>query len=97
MPQVTSNSTILSGTISSPNNPKTAIRIEFFASDNADPTGYGEGRTFLGAVTVTTSASGQAPISLTLPTRLAAGQVISATATDVAGNTSEFSKDVTVP
>ncbi len=96
-PQVTSNSTILAGTLSSPNNAKTTFRIEFFANSSADPSGYGQGEIFLGAVTVTTNASGKASFSLTLPTPLAKGQVISATATDALGNTSEFSKDVTVP
>ncbi len=96
-PQLTSNSTVLSGTISSPNNPRTTIRIEFFASNSGDPRGYGQGQIFLGAVTVTTNASGVANFSMTLPTRLASGQVISATATDADGNTSEFAKNVTVP
>ena len=97
VPQVTSNSTALSGTISSPNNPGTTIRIEFFASTGADPTGYGQGETFLGAVTVTTNAAGQATFSLTLTTRLPAGTVISATATDATGNTSEFARNVLAP
>jgi titin len=96
-PQVTSNSTVLSGMISSPNNPKTTIRIEFFASTSADPIGYSQGQTFLGAVTVTTNAAGQAAFSLTLTTRLPAGTVISATATDAAGYTSEFATNVLVP
>ncbi len=96
-PRVTANSTIFGGTLTSPNNPKTTFRIEFFASNSADPTGFGQGQIFLGAVTVTTDASGKATISFTLPTRLASGQVISATATDALGNTSEFARNVIVP
>jgi titin len=96
-PVVTSNSTVLSGTLTSPNNPKTTLRIELFASSSADPTGFGQGQTFLGAVTVTTDASGKATFSLTLTTSLASGLFISATATDAAGSTSEFSKNVVVP
>jgi hypothetical protein len=48
-------------------------------------------------VTVTTNSKGTASFSLTLNSRLASGQIISATATDPFGNTSEFSKDVMVP
>jgi titin len=96
-PQVTSNSTVLSGTISSPNNARTTLRIEFFANSSGDPSGYGQGQTFLGAVSVTTDANGRASFSLTLTTQLASGLVISATATDANGNTSEFAKNVTVP
>ena len=83
-PQVTADSTILAGTLSSPNNPKTTFRIEFFSNSSADPSGYGQGEVFLGVVTVTTNANGQASFSLTLRTPLASGQVISATATDCA-------------
>jgi hypothetical protein len=96
-PQLTPNTSILSGTISSPNTPRTAIRIELFVSSNAVAVGRGQGAVFLGFVTVTTNAAGQASFSLTVPTVLIHSQVVSATATDAAGNTSEFSRDVVVP
>lgn len=64
------------------------FRIEFFANAAADPSGNGEGQTFLGAKTVTTDAAGNAPIIHALP---AATGFLSATATDALGNTSEFS------
>jgi len=95
-PQQTASSTILSGTITSPNTPNTTIRIELFASNTGDSRGFGQGATFLGAVSVTTNASGNTSFSLTLTTKLASGQVISATATDPTGNTSEFAKNVIV-
>jgi hypothetical protein len=88
------NSTIVSGRLNSL--PSTFFRIEFFANDDADSTGYGEGQTFLGAVNRITDASCIAtfgPISFPVP----AGQgVITATATrlDASLNpveTSEFS------
>ncbi len=74
--------------------PNTTFRIEFFASDSCDPSGYGEGKTFLEARDVTTDAAGNAAFSLTLNTVVQPGQVITATATDPGGNTSEFSNCV---
>ncbi|HVF10105.1 MAG TPA: hypothetical protein VNA16_04845 [Abditibacteriaceae bacterium] len=76
--------------------PSTAFRIEFFASPSCDPSGYGEGKTFLGARKVMTGPEGKTPFLATLPTFVAAGQVITATATDPDGNTSEFSACVPV-
>ncbi len=70
----------------------TTFRLEFFASAAADPSGNGEGRTFLGAEDVTTDASGDAGFNVVLPVVPPTGQTfISATATDPANNTSEFS------
>ena len=70
-------------------------RIEFFASNAADPSGFGQGQFFLGFTNVTTDASGNASFTFTTPTP-AAGQVITATATSIdsdqgVNNTSEFS------
>ena len=66
-------------------------RLEFFASDAADPTNFGEGQTFLGFVNKTTDGAGNTPpFTFTSPIDIA-GKFISATATDSAGNTSEFS------
>ncbi len=84
--------TTITGTLNS--TPSTAFRVEFFASPTADPTGYGQGQTYLGATTVTTDASGNRSFNLTLPVGGLAGQVLSATATDPSGNTSEFSGDL---
>jgi titin len=96
-PIVTANSTILSGTLSSPNNPGATFRIELFAtSRSSGPSTQSVGMTFLGFATVTTNSSGKGTFSLTLTTPLSAGQVITATATDPLGNTSEFSRGVVV-
>jgi titin len=54
----------------------TTFRIEFFANAAADPSGYGQGRTYLGFTTVTTNASGAGSFTFTLPTPLPAGQTI---------------------
>lgn len=64
--------------------------IEFFANDTCDPSGFGEGQYFLGTTGVTTDASGNASFSVVLPVTLGC-RVVTATATDAAGNTSEFS------
>jgi hypothetical protein len=68
----------------------TMYRIEFFANNPLDPTGYGEGQTFLGFKDVTTGAGGNANFNQSFP-QLAANQYVTATATDANGNTSEFS------
>jgi titin len=68
----------------------TRYTIEFFASDACDPSGFGEGQTFLAALEVTTDASGVAPIDVLLDD-VTPGRFITATATDPNGNTSEFS------
>ena len=70
--------------------------MTFFANSTADPSGYGEGQTYLGSATVTTDANGNATFQVTFKAAVPVGQVISATATDPIGNTSEFAKDVTV-
>ena len=75
--------------------PGTAFTIEFFASPICDGSGYGEGQTFLGATEVTTDGVGNAVVDVTLPAS-SFGQVVTATATDPVGNTSEFSTCVAV-
>lgn len=79
---------IIQGTLKS--RPGTAYRLEFFANTAPDPTGYGEGEVCLGSIEVTTDAAGNAPFAVALP---ALGDRLhyTATATDAAGNTSEFS------
>lgn len=90
----TPSTTELSGTIES--SPDTALRIEFFWSDLADPSGFGEGQQFLGAVDVTTDALGIGQFAFTVPGALPTGAVITATATDGDGSTSEFSAGTAV-
>jgi hypothetical protein len=70
--------------------PNTAYRIEFFANDAADPSGFGEGQNFLGSADVTTDGVGNKAFDVSFPfTGLV--NVVTATATDPDGNTSEFS------
>ncbi len=65
--------------------------LEFFAGATCDASGYGEGAMPLATAHVASGASG----AMLLPQQ-APGTVITATATDPAGNTSEFSNCVTV-
>ncbi len=84
------SSTTVQGTL--PSAPSTSYFIEFFASPECDPTGFGEGQLFLGQVAVLTDAAGNAMFDATLPVASPAGWVLTATATELAtGNTSEFS------
>ena len=66
--------------------------VELFLAD-ADPTGFGEGRTLLG--TLTADASGNFAGTLTVA-GLTTGDRLTATATDAAGNTSEFGPNATI-
>jgi titin len=69
-------------------------RIEFFADPAPDPSGHGQGQTFLGFVTVTAESS-TLTFAAILAGPLSAGQAVSATATFLqTGDTSEFSADV---
>ena len=76
--------------------PNSTFSIDFYLNDVPDPSGYGEGQRYFGTTTVTTDASGLADINFVLPGSAAPGEVITATATDRSGNTSEFSLDTSV-
>jgi len=77
--------------------PSDTYRVEFFANDTADPSGYGEGQTYLGSATVSNGDAQSTTITLPSGTNLT-GKSISATTTAVDnttdsgfGATSEFS------
>jgi photosystem II stability/assembly factor-like uncharacterized protein len=71
--------------------PSTTYTIDLYASPTPGPLGFGQGRRYLGSITRTTWASGDAFFADHLPSPTAPGEWLSATATDPAGNTSEFS------
>ena len=82
--------TTVSGRLNS--SPNTMYRIEVFANDTIDATGYGEGQSLIGAGDFTTDASGNVSFSVSNPfTQIGAEQRVTATATDPNNNTSEFS------
>ena len=73
----------------------TTFLIQFFSSPFADPSGIGQGETFLGSTIVTTSAGGAATINFNLASGLAVGTWLTATATNQStGDTSPFSNAV---
>lgn len=82
-------STVINGTLNS--TASTAFNIDFFSSQSCDSSGNGEGQNYLGSTTVNTDAGCNAGFSVTLPVGIYGNSSITATATDPAGNTSEFS------
>lgn len=88
--------TTIEGTLNS--TPNIAFTVEFFSNAACDASGFGEGETFLGSAAVTTDGSGNASFVVTLAAAASVGDAVTATATDPAGNTSEFSEcTVAVP
>jgi titin len=84
-------STTIIGTFNS--TPSTnGFRLEFFSNETCDPLGHGEGETYLGYTTVNTDAGGNATVNVVLPVTVPDGRRVTATATDPANNTSEFSQ-----
>lgn len=82
--------TVIKGTLNS--NDSTSYRIDLFASDAADASGFGEGQTFLGVINVSTNSSGNTAFTATFAGDNSS-RFISGTATDLAtGDTSEFSQ-----
>ena len=85
----TNKGTVIQGVLLSSIN--TTFRLEFFNNNACDPSGYGEGQIYLGFAVVKTNTMGHVNFRIILPTDLPAGNMITATATDSANNTSEFS------
>jgi parallel beta-helix repeat protein len=90
------NETRVTGTLNS--TPQSTFDVEFYANTAGDPTGFGEGETYLTTVRLTTDASGNAPFSLAFPSaQLPLGRFVTSTATNTAnGDTSEFGANATV-
>jgi hypothetical protein len=76
--------------------PNTNFTLEFFANASCDLSGHGEGDRSFAGTTVTTGGDGNVSFDVTLNATggppPANGEFITATATDPAGNTSEFSQ-----
>jgi hypothetical protein len=86
---VAGNKTTVQGTLNSA--PNTQFSIQFFKNTACDPSGYGQGANFLDQIVVTTDGSCNATFSRDITPFLAPGMILTATATDPNGNTSEFS------
>jgi len=93
--QSTGTITIVRGTLNSAANQ--TFLLQFYATATPEPSGNIEGKTFLGDASVTTAASCNVAFTVQLTNIVTAGQWITATATDSANNTSEFSAGVLVP
>ncbi|HEX5041684.1 MAG TPA: M12 family metallo-peptidase [Candidatus Polarisedimenticolaceae bacterium] len=81
------SSTHVTGTLDS--TASTAFTVDFYASPSCDSYGFGEGATYLGSTMVATDANCTGSFDVILP--VPSSGVVTATATDPSGNTSEFS------
>jgi CSLREA domain-containing protein len=82
--------TRIQGTLNSV--PGAGFLLEYYSSPACDPSGYGEGQAFIGSGFAFTAGNCNATFDTTFANVfLPPGSVVTATATDPAGNTSEFS------
>jgi hypothetical protein len=89
---IAQNGAHVTGTFSS--TPSTTFTIEFFANATGDPSGYGQGQTYVSSISVTTDGGGNASFNNVPIGQIALGSAVSATATDnTSFNTSEFAQD----
>jgi hypothetical protein len=74
--------------------PSTTFDLDFYANPACSnfPRDFLQGGTYIGSAQVTTDGSGNGSFHVTTLSPVASGSPISATATDPAGNTSEFSQ-----
>jgi hypothetical protein len=91
---VSGNGTGIRGTFNS--RPNAAFLLQFFSNPACNAQGNGDGQFYLGQATVVTSNNCNATFVVGLPVQVPFGYVITATATDNANNTSEFSACVPV-
>lgn len=79
----------ITGSLSS--TPNTSYAVDFYANAALETSGFGEGQFYLGSTGLTTDGAGEAGFEVTFAAGLP-GRFVSATATDPAGNTSEFAR-----
>ena len=90
------NTTTIIGSLDS--TPSTTFTLQFFSNPSCDASGNGEGKTYLGSTTVTTTIDGS-PVAfiVAFPLTVPVGQIVTATATNNSTrDTSEFSACKTV-
>ena len=78
------------GTLNS--TPSSSFTLHFYSSATADPSGFGEGQTLLDTAVVNTDGAGNASFNLNFAASVTPGHVVTATATNGQGSTSEFSQ-----
>jgi hypothetical protein len=71
--------------------PLTTYHLDFYASATANASGFGEGQRYLGSFDVMTDKHGDVTFDRVLSAATTKGEWVTATATDLNGNTSEFS------
>jgi titin len=91
---VSGNGTGIRGTLNS--RPNATFLLQFFANPACNAQGYGDGQFYLGQTMVVTSNNCNASFAANFPGSTTLGYVVTATATDSANNTSEFSACVPV-
>lgn len=84
-----SGATVVAGTLNSRSN--TTYRLDFYASGECGASGRGEGWSHRGSTVVRTGPTGDVTFQATLLPMPVGSAALAATATDLAGNTSEFS------
>ncbi len=72
----------------------TTFDLDFYSICNLRPAELLEGKTYIGSTQVTTDGSGNASFDVVLPVTIASGELVTSTATDPGGNTSEFSQQL---
>ncbi len=87
--------TTVQGTLNSGTNKTYAL--DFYSSQAPDPSNYGEGQRWLGTIGVTTAGNGNGSFAVNFTNSVPLDRYITATATDSANNTSEFSLVATIP
>jgi hypothetical protein len=88
VPLISIGATAVGGTLNS--TASTQFTVEVFSNASC-PDGAGQGELSIGLMEVTTDAEGNATFSVPLKSPLAAGRILTATATAPDGSTSEFS------
>jgi len=92
---VSSPNSTISGTLNS--TPGSTFGLELFTNAACDPSGYGEGHRWIKSLDLVTNATGLGSFEAVFPsTIIDTANFITATATDGAGNTSEFSNCIPV-
>ena len=86
--------TVVAGTVDGPAGQ--AVAVDFYAQPEADPSGFGEGETWLGSATVTPAGHGPVALGASLPGALS-GLMLTATPTNtISGTTGELSHAIIV-
>ena len=88
----TSTTATVSGVVGG--TPGAALTVDVYNNAAADPSGYGQGQTYLGAISVVIGPGGLTSFAQTFNTPLGSSSVVTATATDTDGSTSEFAAAV---